>query len=117
MAVGRTVFETCLWVGRFAQVIEDKGRPWFRVYRKADNKEDGILGVCSYICKNSRAKDTNIRQAIIDLYPATGGGAIPQIGTKKHPGPLYGISKDVWSALAVALTLQGSVKYGEVTNA
>lgn len=26
------------------------------------------------------------------------------IGSKAAPGPLYGISRDVWSALAVAVT-------------
>ena len=61
------------------------------------------MDVKMYLCNNTRAKDGNIRQAIIDRYPANGGGKTPQIGTKKHPGPLYGVSKDVWSALAVAI--------------
>jgi hypothetical protein len=43
-----------------------------------------------------KAKDANIRQALIDKIG-------PQ-GTKKDPGPTYGISKDVWSALAIAVT-------------
>lgn len=28
-----------------------------------------------------------------------------QVGTMKQPGPLYGMSSHVWSALAVALTV------------
>jgi hypothetical protein len=41
-----------------------------------------------------RAKDANIRQALIDKLGA--------VGTKKAPGPLYGISGHLWAALAVA---------------
>ncbi len=92
MAVGKSVFDTCVWIGRF---VERWNKPYRYIYR-LDEK--------MHLCHDSRAKDANVRQAIIDRYPATGGGAIPQIGTKKQPGPLYGVSKDIWSALAVALT-------------
>lgn len=51
------------------------------------------------LCGDSRAKDANIRQALIDRF---GGSAA--IGRKAAPGPLYGISRDVWSALAIAVT-------------
>jgi len=57
-----------------------------------------------HLCKNNRAKDANIRQALLDRFPATGGGKAPQIGTKKQPGPLYGVTSHLWSALAVAVT-------------
>ena len=92
MPVGRTVFDTCVWIGRF---IEAWRGPFTRVYRK---------DVKMHICQSMRAKDSNIRQAIIDLYPASGGGATPQIGTKKAPGPLFGFAKDKWAALSVAIT-------------
>ncbi|MGH7470493.1 MAG: hypothetical protein ACRENP_21315 [Longimicrobiales bacterium] len=49
-----------------------------------------------HLCKNPKAKDQNIRQALIDLLGAP--------GTKKNPGPTYGISGDAWSALAIAVT-------------
>jgi len=92
MAVGRTVFETCVWIGRF---IERWNKKHALIYRKD-------VKMC--LCNSMRAKDSNIRQAIIDRYPATGGGKTPQIGTKARPGPLYGVSKDIWAALAVAIT-------------
>lgn len=97
MAVGKTVFETCLWIGRFTQRwVEVHGEEtWTKVYRK---------DVKMHLCNSMRAKDANIRQALLDRYPATGGGKTPQIGTKKEPGPLYGVSKDVWAALGVAIT-------------
>lgn len=89
MAVGRTVFETCVWIGRF---IEAWGGPWKYVYRK---------DVKIHLCNSMRAKDSNVRQALMDRYGSTRQKAI---GIKKRPGPLYGFSKDMWSALAIAVT-------------
>ena len=93
MAVGREVFATCVWTGRF---IQRWGGPFTAIYR-ADVK--------IHLCNSMRAKDANIRRAIIDRYPnATGGGKNPAIGIKSAPGPLYGVSRDVWAALGVAIT-------------
>ena len=83
MAVGREVFETCVWAGRFLQA--HGGIP-ILVYRK---------DVKMHLCHSMRAKDANIRQALIDRFGAP--------GTKKSPGVTYGISRDVWAALAVAV--------------
>jgi hypothetical protein len=35
---------------------------------------------------------------------------VTAVGRKANPGPLYGISRDVWSAIAIAVTytLQGA---------
>lgn len=97
MAVGREVFETVRWIGRFQQAWFDPEAVKL-VYRK---------DVKMHLCGTTKAKDANIRQAIIDLFPATGGGKTPQIGTKAQPGPLYGVSSHVWPALGVALTVLG----------
>ena len=105
MAVGRDVFDTCAMVGHFEALAFQQGISPTRIYRKHRSPE-GIESVVMAICKDSRAKDSNVRQALIDMYPATGGGSIPQIGTKKQPGPLYGVTKDVWAALAVGITFQ-----------
>ena len=94
MAVGKTTFETCVWIGRFVELWLKNSERYLLVYR---------LDVKMILCHDSRAKDANIRQAIIDRFPASGGGATPQVGTKKQQGPLYGVSKDIWSALGVAL--------------
>ena len=94
MPVGEEVFETVFWTGRFVQAW---GRDWSKVYRK---------DVKMYLCNSMRAKDSNIRQAILDKFPSTGGGKTPQVGTKAKPGPLYGIKADIWSALAVAMTFR-----------
>ena len=91
MPVGREVFETVLWIGRFWEAFD--GDMEF-VYRK---------DVKMHLCHTTRAKDANVRQALLDKTPSTGAGATPQIGTKKEPGPLYGIKSHLWSALAVAV--------------
>jgi hypothetical protein len=94
MPVGREVFETCVWIGRFVQAWHDPEAVRL-VYRR---------DVKLHLCGTSKAKDPNVRQALLDLFPRTGGGATPQIGTKAHPGPLYGVSTHAWPALGVAIT-------------
>jgi hypothetical protein len=89
MAVGAEIFETVFWSGRFAEAWAGK---WDRVKRHE---------VKMHLCGNMRAKDANIRTAIIDRY---GPGKDKAIGRKKSPGPLFGLSGDCWSALAVAIT-------------
>lgn len=99
MAVGREVFDTCVWIGRFQQAWRDPGAVVL-VYRK---------DVKMHLCGTTKAKDSNIRQALLDSYPSTGGGATPQVGTKSQPGPLYGVSSHVWPALGVAVTVASRV--------
>jgi hypothetical protein len=89
MAVGAEVFETCVNVGRFMQA--------FGVERCTRITR---IQIKNHICHSPRANDSNIRQAIIDRY----GGKEKAIGKKHSKGPLYGVSADVWAALAVALT-------------
>ena len=85
MAVGAETFETVFWSGRFAQAWEP--RQWARITRRA---------VKLYLCGSMRAKDANIRQALIDKW----GG----IAATKKGGALYGIKSHLWAALAVAVT-------------
>ena len=82
MAVGKDVFETCLWIGRFIEIV-----PAARLVFRRDVK--------LYLCQSARAKDANIRQALIDRFGP--------VGTKKNPGALYGIKGHLWAALAVAV--------------
>lgn len=82
MAVGREVFETVFSIGRMAMLTD------VRLVPRRDVK--------LHLCGSPRAKDGNIRQALIDRFGP--------VGTKKAPGPLWGISKHRWAALAVAVT-------------
>ena len=91
MAVGKDVFETCVWIGRFLERwSQSKSLPSERIYRK---------DVKIYLCGSLKAKDSNIRQALIDL--------LGKPGTKKQPGPTFGVSSHAWAALAVAVTCLG----------
>ena len=127
MPVGRDVFETVRWTGRF-----DTTTLMPVVYI---NRPEVKLTLCG----NPRANDSTIRQALIDRF----GGDAVAIGGKKcksckgkgwtgrnrvvcgdchcaviakgcgfvtHKGALHGISGHVWSALAVGLT------YLEINN-
>ena len=88
MSVGATVFETCIWVGRFMEAFRNcySVEP-NRIYRK-DEKMN--------LCGSMKAKDANIRQALIDRFG--------EVGTKKEPGWFYGFKSDIWAACAVAVT-------------
>lgn len=97
MEIGASTMETIWWSGRLYEATRNALLPVHTVSRK---------DIKLHLCGTSRAKDKNIRQAIIDMYPATGAGKVPQIGTKNHPGPLYGMSKHAWAALAVAIAWQ-----------
>ena len=86
-SVGKSTFEACKWVGRFEQIFIDKIDTKM-IYRKGD--------VCPWICRNTMAKDKDIRAALIKRYG--------EPGKKASPGILYGVTKDMWSALAIAIT-------------
>lgn len=89
MAVGEEVFETVFWSGRFAQSFRGS---FERIKRHA---------IKMHLCGNTRAKDPNIRQALLDRF---GPGRALALGTKTRQGPLYGVAGDQWAALAVAVT-------------
>jgi len=89
MPVGREVFETVYFIGRLAEYFL-KTTPVTRVYRK---------DIKLHLCGSVKAKDGNIRQALIDKYGNP--------GTKKAPNSFYNdgkekMAKDIWAALAVA---------------
>jgi hypothetical protein len=100
MSVGKTVFETCVWIGRFIQAVKHKKYTF--VYRK-DEK------IC--LCGSLKAKDSNIRQALIDRYAKHDFKSGK--GVKKNPDTFYGVSKDVWQAIAVGVTCYENSKEGE----
>lgn len=102
--LGDSVLQSCVWLGRFIerwQVCTNYRGEFTMIPRKT---------IVNAICHNPRAKDSNVRQALIDIFnthpKAALGERIPAIGSSKNKGPLYGISKDVWSALAVALAFK-----------
>lgn len=108
MSVGQDVFETCLYIGMIMQIMDDAFKDCTLINRRQ---------VKQAICNNGKAKDSHIRQALIDQFPLSGGGKTPQIGTKKEPGPLYGVTAHIWAALAVGITLAKDLgKYNPPIN-
>ena len=88
MPVGKETFETVLIVGRLFQqwLVTRCTRPVL-IFRRA---------VKIHLCGSTKAKDGNIRQALIDK--------IGPVGVKKNPGPCFGVTSHCWAALAVAVT-------------
>ena len=92
MPVGAEVFETCTMIGKIERSAELKNIPHSRVFRL----EEKVT-----ICHDSRAKDANIRRALIDQYAKHDKER--GTGTKKNPDHFYGFKSDIWAAFAVGV--------------
>jgi hypothetical protein len=98
MPVGREVFETCVLIGRLAEIWDT----WTGQHETEANAPLPLAqlvyrrDVKLHCCGDSRAKDANIRQYLIDR--------LGHPGVKKSPGVTYGIKGDEWQALALAVT-------------
>lgn len=95
MAVGAEVFETCVWIGRFAEALN-------QVYG-ADAELVFRRDVKLHHCHSAKAKDANITQALIDRFAP--GTPNKGKGTKAAPGWFYGFKADIWQAYALAVYL------------
>jgi len=91
MAVGASVFETCVWIGRFFEVVYQDFNTDL-VYRR---------DVKLHHCHSAKAKDANISQALIDRFAS----GVPNHGkgSKAAPGWFYGFKADIWQAYALAV--------------
>jgi hypothetical protein len=94
MAPGKEVYDTCVWIGRFVEAWE--AATGIRAHLMLRNR------VKLHLCGSARAKDPNIRAALIDKLGAP--------GTKKDPGPTYGIKSHLWAALGVAVAYSEGVR-------
>lgn len=96
MAVGKSVFETLVWVGRFIE-------RWSYLYATAQihriYRNEVKMRLCGHI---KGVNDSTLRRYMLDVYG--------EQGTKKNPGSTYGMKGDVWQALAlVEAYLRGKV--------
>ena len=85
--VGKETVQTIRFTGR----IEEAATPLGVVHMLSPQE------VKKRLCGTAAAKDPAVRQALIDRLGAP--------GTKKNPGPTYGVSKHAWRALAVAVAV------------
>ena len=96
------LIHTAIWIGRFAEIWGTDG--WVEADRQQVKRH--LLGRVA-------GTDSQIRSALVEMW----GGKDEAIGKKpknttdpNRPGPLYGITKDTWQALALAVTyLEGGV--------
>ncbi len=92
--VGKEVFDTVLWCGRFIEAWEShrRGRrsPAYLLERRK---------VKMHLCQSAASKDSHVRQRLIDIFGPEKDKAIG-----KTPQPLYGIKADEWQALGLAIT-------------
>jgi len=95
---GNSVYDSILMVGRVQEIALQKDIPVTLV--PASIK-------ASTICHRSRGvKRADMNAELTRIY----GGK----GTKKNPGPLYGVSKHAWSSLAVAHTFKVLYPLGDL---
>lgn len=87
MPVGREVFDTCVWIGRFQQASRDPDA--VRLIPRRDVK--------LHLCGSARAKDANVWQALVDRFGPP--------GTKAAPGLLYPLRSHTRAAFALAVTV------------
>lgn len=101
MPVGKEVFDTCEWIGRFAEQLHNywPGYEAKYIYRQEEKK---------LICHSMTAADSNIRRALIDRFAKFDfkNGK----GTKKEPDFFYGFKADMWAAFAVGVTYLDKLK-------
>lgn len=106
MIVGQSVFDTCFWTGRYCEAFDGL---WQRI---------PFVDVKMSLCHTTQAKEANVRQVVRDMFPQTGQnmkGEPTEIGTTKHPGPLFKVKYHAWSALALAITAGRKLDHGQLT--
>jgi len=87
MPIGISTITSITWNGRYIQSALDRNKKVNFIYRKEEKMN---------LCNSMKAKDSNIRQALIDRFG--------EVGTKKNQGWFYGFRKDIWAAYAVGIT-------------
>jgi hypothetical protein len=100
--LGDTVLMSCVWIGRFIAAFGES-RTFDLIPRKT---------IVTKLCGRSSARDSNVRQALIDHFAGINHSSLGEfykVGTEakslvRKGGSLYTVKKDMWSALAVAVT-------------
>jgi hypothetical protein len=102
--MSQDTIKTAIWAGRFFQIVKDINRKSIFISRPE---------VKMNLCKDSRAKKPNMKQAIKDRFG--------NFGTKKNPGKLYelklglekGMLEHIWASFQLAVTYI-DLNYGEL---
>jgi hypothetical protein len=98
MKVGASIFDTCVWVGRFIQKAVDRNIPFEIVYRKDVKKHFGVITRSKKKLPNA---DSQIRSELIKRYAKfdfkNGKGVANDQDT------FYGFKADIWQAYALGV--------------
>ena len=94
MPAGESVFDTCVWIGKFISQWEGVSEEEETVIKRQTIK--------AHLCGSTRAKDSNVIQALVDRFAK--GQPNYGKGTKANPGWFYGFSADIWQAYALGVT-------------
>lgn len=102
MPVGKEVFETCVWIGRFIEIYKSIGDHYSTVCSDRSISLIYRSQVKMNICHSHKANDSTIRRALIDRFAIhdTKNGK----GTKLSKDWFYGFKSDIWQAYAVGVT-------------
>ena len=90
--VDNSTFDTCEWIGRFQQAWACPEEV-LKIKRRDVKTALGLRG---------SAKDKDVNAALLQV--------IGPKGTKKAPGPTYGVSSHAWAALGVAVAAVKQVR-------
>jgi hypothetical protein len=94
MNVGRTVFDTCIFIGKLEQTCVHYGIEFTTIERRY--AKQNLTNVVS-------SKDSDVSRALVDRFSADNTRNHGK-GTKKAPGFFYGFRADMWAAYAIGVT-------------
>ena len=103
--LGDSILETVFWIGRFVQIWTDTANMSYDLVPRKT--------IVNALIGHSQGGDSAVRQSLINYFANRGlygpqgesfeAGSDPKSLTRKG-GPLYGIKKDLWAALAVCVS-------------
>lgn len=97
--VGREVFDTCVWSGRFYQQWLSANLPG-----RSEPVMVARSSIKTHLVGKATANDSDVRVALIRRLGAP--------GTKRNPGPTYGVASHAWQALALAVFTWDQIRCG-----
>ncbi len=105
--VGGDTFGTLAWIWRMFEAIDSRRDPGSLepviVLRRVVAAH--LVGSCP-----KGKMDAMIKRAVAERFAGMGAEPRTAVGLKKSPGPLHGVAKDMWSALAVAVAYTEGAK-------
>ena len=88
---GASLLRTAEVFGGIQRTAEVAGLPFDGIYRR---------DVCNALHVTGKSRDQQVRQRMIEMH---GGSKAEAVGTKRAPGPLYGVTSHAWQALGLAV--------------